>query len=495
MFNGRIFYTVMVVVPVFFKHVSIFWKKTFSFFFFKLKNLILKNKFFIKYIKNYVERLIDYILYEMKFKEDFYVVYSQIIKLINWFYNRYKNSCILQGLIREWFNFKKYCINYKNKTKRRFRKFFFFLLCFSAFYAEVFVFKSILLLIIYVIDGDVFVIKHIHRTWRWFNLYIYAVMYYTSETLQFILLIVLIVIEDAQLNIKYYYIPMIVWDPFEAIPFRHMFYVLKHYIYLLMYLSQIIMSPFIEVFSLISQFLKTLFNSLCTNTQSAFVEYWFDLTKNKVYFKNNVNLFFLNSIWDYIIIVTIILTNLISLVLVLKTWECSKSFNKYQFVSGFFYITLNSWLLLNENNNLFLFILVILTELTSIFLLTIILLNFITEKKVKKNFSIWWLVSLIFLTTNTLSYTYFNYYASLYSQTNPLINFTYVCYTIHIYTIFWFIVILTWLILLLLHTIKKTPNNYNILYLWSSTKTFINNIVDSLNILCEPFLTKWNSKK
>ena len=118
-----------------------------------------------------------------------------------------------------------------------------------------------------------------------------------------------------------------------------------------------------------------------------------------------------------------------------------------------------------------------------------------SEKKTQRFLNVWWTFPLIFITTSTTSYTYFNYYASFPSQPNPLISFTYICYTTQSYTLLLFIITLTWLLLLLLYNFKENSKFYNIFYLWGSTKTFINQIVDNFKYIMRAFYKQMKLQK
>ena len=516
MFNTIIFNSISCTVKIVFTSIVTNFKLFCNFLFLKSLKFIFRNVTIKSFYNTYIYKFWNYVIYQKKLiiffifiqkhclslyyflkKKTIFcynisktiLIFNLIVIFIIFIFNEIV-SIFLTAFLYEKQNIKKLYLRGKKKIKSSFN----FLLTLYSFYIELWLYKVTLLFIIYILNYEPAIAVLVNQYWSKFNWFIYDVINEILYRLCVPIIYIMLVCWDNSNYFQYSFPSEMCWTLNDLLIIPHWKYIIVEFTSFFINFMQILLTPFTPLIEEFYTFINTLTITIKKRKFFLFFEFWLNFTSNQVYLNERFNKCFFNSIWSYLIITTIFLNNVVSLTLILKTWDCSKSFNKYQFVLGFFYTVLNSWLILYDNNNLFLLTLVILTELTSVFLLTIILLNYMTEKRVKSNFSIWWLFLLIFNTTSITSYTYFNYYSSLPSQTNPLINFTYICYTTHSYILLIFIVNLTWLILLLLHKFKNQLVNYNILYLWGSTKTFINQIVDNLNILCEPFINKWNCK-
>lgn len=185
---------------------------------------------------------------------------------------------------------------------------------------------------------------------------------------------------------------------------------------------------------------------------------------------------------SYNIVISIVL-----MVLIINSLQTPS--NKFKFLQIFstliILIYINFWTEIQTQLLIFL----ILTELTSLYLVLIMTLNFNQFKTHKTNVYSYSVLLLLCVNYSYIyNYEYFNYYTINY--TNPFMYFLLILNPNIVFLLVYTIVFLTMFVLLFLSQ-KYRTNSTNILMLWSAIGNYINQIPSNINLFSNPFLMKW----
>lgn len=191
---------------------------------------------------------------------------------------------------------------------------------------------------------------------------------------------------------------------------------------------------------------------------------------------------------NYIISLTSIKV-VFNIIIITKITYSLQSTNNYKYWS--LLTSLIVIILINFFNKtqLYLFIFILLTELTSMYLVLVITLNVNSFKKKTNN---WNRYLLIFLILNYYSFTHQYYYFDYYNVTY-LSNFSgFLILFIHYYYLWIIFLILTLTVfILLLLNVSTESKKTNLIHLLSGLKNFINQIPLNLNLHSTSILKKW----
>lgn len=181
---------------------------------------------------------------------------------------------------------------------------------------------------------------------------------------------------------------------------------------------------------------------------------------------------------------------LLSIVLVVKLIYSVGTTNRYKYIT--ILILLVTLILLNfyQKIQIYLLVFLLLTELTSLYLVLIITLN-VNYFKVSK-VSNTWVVGLIVVMFNTISsgqYHYFEFYAISY--TGSFNQFFFIFQSQYLIWTVLLIIFLTIFVLFLLVP-KVNTNKQNILNIFTTLISFINQIPTNLNLFSRPIILKWS---
>ena len=358
MFNSILYKLFILTIKELSKNIFFLLQKTCKIFFFKILKFICTNRLIIKIYKNYIYKLVYRIWYINKLEEDLIIIYQFCINIYYFFkivliklFNFSKTNFVLKPIFKTLFVISPYIISalltvyvYEKQSiknaflryKKKITRFISFVLKASIFYFELWVYKTIFILILYILKVD-------YLTILWFNFRwsrIYFVLYNTLESIERILHLYLY-IAVLQCMIIFGYLTCrlveeVSWGLANALLIPHFKVILVWIVCIFIKLIEYILIFFNPIITSIYVFITTLTIILPKCKIYLFLEYWLNVTPTKLYLNTQLNKFFFNSIWNYILITTVIVSNLISLTLILKTWDCSKSINKYRFVLGFF---------------------------------------------------------------------------------------------------------------------------------------------------------------
>lgn len=180
----------------------------------------------------------------------------------------------------------------------------------------------------------------------------------------------------------------------------------------------------------------------------------------------------------------------VSLFLLIRIVYILSTNNQYKYINIFLSLLVLVYLNFHQKIQLYLLIFLVLTELTSLYLILIITLNVNYFKPNKINYL--WVVPLFvifFDVTELTGYIYFSFYnvsyTTTFSQFFFLFNDYYFIWVINL------IVLLTCFILFILTPVSKS-HKQNIYNIFSTLTGFINQVPLNLNLFTNPFIIKWS---
>lgn len=181
---------------------------------------------------------------------------------------------------------------------------------------------------------------------------------------------------------------------------------------------------------------------------------------------------------------------LLSVFLVVKLIYLIGTENRYKYITILSLLVVLIFLNFYQKIQTYLFIFLLLTELTSLYLVLIITLN-TNYFKVSKASNMW-VIGLLVVAFNTVStgqYHYFEFYTIYY--TGSFNQFLFILQAHYLAWIVLLIIFLTIFVLFLLVP-KVHTNKQNILHVFTTLVSFINQIPSNLNLFSRPTILKWS---
>lgn len=180
------------------------------------------------------------------------------------------------------------------------------------------------------------------------------------------------------------------------------------------------------------------------------------------------------------------------LLLLLKVIQLIEQNKKYSYVKATLLLLLCVFITFNKLNLVFWVFFITIAELTSIYLISIILLNVTSLKTNKMYIYLFTLLGLMYVAPNKISYVWFDFYQLTLTKFNQLEVFkSTVNYTNIIFILLLIIWILSILLLFYLLSIICKTNNIDIKSFIYKLKILINSTSDSLNMYYKNNIFKW----
>lgn len=184
--------------------------------------------------------------------------------------------------------------------------------------------------------------------------------------------------------------------------------------------------------------------------------------------------------------------SLILLILNFKLITILNNNNKYKYVISFFITSLLLLIVMYKKTPIYLYFFIVITELTSLYLILIITININILQQYKNNIIIYLsLIYLVFIPTyNSQQYEYFNLYILINQYVSSLTPFNFILKSNYLLTIVILILVLTAYLIIILYKTNNITNKINILFLLTSVIGLINQIPNNLNLFTNTILYK-----
>lgn len=198
----------------------------------------------------------------------------------------------------------------------------------------------------------------------------------------------------------------------------------------------------------------------------------------------------LNSIASSLIFIFLSVQTLLNVLVVTYIIYHLQTNNQYKYLSIFFLLIILIFVNFYHELQLYLLVFLLLTELTSLYLILIITLNVNYFKLTSVRFL--WVLPLLLCLGNTveiLKYTYFDFYGVSY--TNNFNQFFFLFNSQYFLWVINLIFFLTILVLFILTPVSKTQKQ-NIFDIFSTLVSFVNQVPLNLNLFTNPVILKWS---